>query len=269
MKDIPLGQATVYSETYNPDLLVPVKRQPIREALDIQTTEMSGMDIWNVYEASWLDSSGKPQVACIEMIYAANSPAIVESKSLKLYFNSMNQTQFRDYQEFAERVTTDLTAVIGNDVTLNEITTLESAEAWQTEYDCIDEESVDIVHYTPTPELLATALTDKEHVSEKLVSHLFKTNCMVTGQPDWGSVFIEYSGYKINHATLLSYLISFRNHQAFHEPSCEMIYDHLLRYCKPESLSVYCRYTRRGGIDINPFRANYTAQPPNLRMLRQ
>ena len=270
MKDIPLGQATAYIDTYAPELLAPVSRQPIRESLGIQTLDMQGVDIWNIYEASWLDGNGKPNIACLELSYPADSPAIVESKSLKLYFNSMNQTKFETRTTYLNTIVKDVSEIVAAPVTLTEVQTLETAEQWLKEYSCIDNQDVKISDYQPNPELLSGAFDANNIVKEKLVSHLFKTNCMVTGQPDWGSVFIDYEGPQLERQRLLAYLISFRDHQAFHEPSCEMIFDHLIRYCQPLALSVYCRYTRRGGIDINPYRSTTAATtPPNLRMLRQ
>ena len=269
MKEIPLGQPTVYADTYDPELLVAVSRQPIRDSLNIKHRAEFGTDIWNIYEASWLNLQGKPVVACVEMSYAANSPAIVESKSLKLYFNSMNQAKFENTDSFLNTVRHDLTKIVGAEVDLQLIETIEPVNDWQSDYRCLDDLDVSITAYEPAPEILASAINEHRSTKQRWVSHLFKTNCMITGQPDWGSVFIEYEGAELDEARLLSYLISFRNHQAFHEPSCEMIFDHLMQYCQPAALSVYCRYTRRGGIDINPYRATFQSTPPNLRLVRQ
>ena len=266
MENTHLGKASPYIQEYAPELLVAIERAPIRAKLGINTQGMHGVDIWNHWEVSYLDSTGKPQIASLSISYDALSTAIVESKSLKLYFNSLNQSAFESTEKMLLQVKSDLTAIIGSEVYIEALNEQCLDTSWVADYDCIDENEATFTAYSPAPEYLSTV---DEQVSESLCSHLFKTNCMVTGQPDWASVFIKYTGAKINHQGLLQYLVSFRNHQAFHEPSCEMIFSDLMRLCKPESLSVYCRYTRRGGIDINPYRSTTDEWPDNLRILRQ
>lgn len=266
MENTPLGKSSPYISTYSPELLVPISRAPIRDKLGINSSRMKGVDIWNHWEVSYLDSTGKPQICCLSISYDALSPAIVESKSLKLYFNSFNQTVVDSKQAFLNKVKLDLENILSTAVTLDELNESCLRTDWIDNYQCIDDINTDFSHYQPDAALLSTG---DNVVSESLCSHLFKTNCMVTGQPDWGSVFIQYSGPEIERTSLLRYLVSFRDHQAFHEPSCEMIFSDLLERCKCEELSVYCRYTRRGGIDINPYRSTSEQQPENYRILRQ
>jgi len=270
MNENMLGKDSPYSPTYKPEMLFAVARETNRAQLGIDTEAMQGVDIWNMWEASWLDTKGKPQVGCIELIYSASSPFLVESKSLKLYFNSLNQTAFNARDDFLQLIVKDLSALVGAPVSARFIEQMNESQDWQNNYQCIDDCEIEINHYEPIPQILADATeTNSRELSERLCSHLFKTNCMVTGQPDWATVFIDYQGSKINREILLEYLISYRNHQAFHEPSAELIFQDLLKHCKPTSLSVYCRYTRRGGIDINPFRSTENKIPDNFRTLRQ
>lgn len=266
MENTPLGKASQYVQEYAPDLLVPISRAPVRKTLGISTERMHGIDIWNHWEVSYLNHSGKPQIACLSITYDALSPAIVESKSLKLYFNSLNQTAFSTEQAMLECVKKDLSETIGAEVVIESLDDSCLDTNWIADYECIDDIDSTFDAYSPEPNYLSTGTN---LVTENLSSHLFKTNCMVTGQPDWASVFIRYKGPQINREALLKYLVSFRNHQAFHEPSCEMIFSDLLAICQCEELSIYCRYTRRGGIDINPYRSTSHETPENLRILRQ
>jgi 7-cyano-7-deazaguanine reductase len=268
MEESLLGKESPYLDNYSPELLVAIKRAPIRKELGINSSRMYGVDIWNHWEVSWLDKSGKPQVACYSITYDANSENIVESKSLKLYFNSLNQTKFDSEQELVAIIQSDLDSIIGQPVIIKRLGEECLDVNWTKAYQSIDDLAVSIEHYLPAPELLA--IDDEANiVTQKLSSDLFKTNCMVTGQPDWASVYIHYTGPSIDHQSLLAYLISFRNHQAFHEPSCEMLFSDILARCKPEKLSIYCRYTRRGGIDINPYRSTEQASVANQRIMRQ
>ena len=266
MENTPLGKASQYVQQYAPDLLVPILRLPVRESLGINVNRMQGIDIWNHWEVSYLNDSGKPQITCLSISYDALSPAIVESKSLKLYFNSLNQSAFSSEQAMLECVKRDLSETVGAEVSINTLDQSCLDTNWINKYECIDNIDTIFDAYSPEPNYLSSGA---DLVTESLSSHLFKTNCMVTGQPDWASVFIRYSGPKISREGLLKYLVSFRNHQAFHEPSCEMIFSDLLSLCHCQDLSVYCRYTRRGGIDINPFRSTSNEIPENLRILRQ
>lgn len=268
-----LGKETEYDDTYNPKRLFPIPRSIKRKEIGIESDQLTfyGFDCWNHYEVSWLNAKGKPIVATAEIYYDCRSPFIVESKSLKLYFNSFNNSTFDDIAEVEQTVKNDLQNIIGADVTVI-IKQLDRPSS-QSYYDtfngvCIDDLDIECDTYTVKPEFLCI---DKQQVTEILFSDLLKSNCLVTNQPDWGSVQISYTGTKINHEGLLRYIISFRNHNEFHEQCIERIFIDIMHRCKPNELTVYGRYTRRGGIDINPFRS--TSKPTfdgkNIRLLRQ
>lgn len=271
MSHNPLGQQTEYLCEYAPHLLFPIARAESRKQLGIESgLPFFGVDIWTGYELSWLNASGKPVVAVAEFRIPCNSEFIIESKSFKLYLNSLNQTRFASVNEVRDIVERDLSQAAKAQVTVQVFPVgsggylAEVARPVAIELDDLD---VTVDAYHPAPDLLAVS---SEQASETLVSHLLKTNCPVTGQPDWASVFIRYTGKKIMHENLLRYLISFREHQDFHEHCVERIFCDLLRVCKPEKLSVYARYTRRGGLDINPFRSTDSImQPDTIRLIRQ
>jgi len=257
----PLGQATQYPSHYSPELLFPIERKSSRSLLGIkENLPFSGVDIWTAYELSWLNTKGKPVVAVGEFSFPCHSLFIVESKSFKLYLNSFNQTQFLSIDEVKQRLEKDLSALVKATVlvhlySLDQSTSNESSlhNIYSLEGVCLDEIDLDVAQYHPSPELL---IADQSTIiSETAYSHLLKSNCPVTGQPDWASVVIQYSGAKINHEQLLAYIISFREHQDFHEHCVERIFCDIQQRCKPESLTVYARYTRRGGLDINPYRS--------------
>jgi 7-cyano-7-deazaguanine reductase len=268
----PLGKTSSYIDEYDASLLFPIPRLEKRLELGIKDQlPFKGVDIWNAYELSWLNSKGKPVVALAEFFIPVESPNLVESKSFKLYLNSFNQTKFDSLQEVQNRLETDLTAAAGADVHVTVVYLHQagsSADIGAFDAVCIDELDVSIEHYSTQPDMLKA---NAEHiVSEKLVSHLLKSNCLVTGQPDWGSVIIDYTGPKIDPEALLKYLISFRQHNEFHEQCVERIFTDLMAHCQCETLTVYARYTRRGGLDINPFRTNVKGvQPENVRLVRQ
>ncbi|PCJ46293.1 MAG: NADPH-dependent 7-cyano-7-deazaguanine reductase QueF [Gammaproteobacteria bacterium] len=272
MSELLLGKNIPYEANYNPDLLMPVPRLQSRVANGIDyPLPFKGLDIWNAWEVSWLNDKGKPQVASAKFEYSAESLNIIESKSFKLYLNSLNQAKFASEEELAETLKNDLSRVTESHVT---VTLYAADDKWpglsSTKAKCIDDLDISIDQYQLAPEVLKGALSSlDDKTSEQLVSHLFKSNCMVTGQPDWASVYINYTGRAIGHENLLKYLISFRQHKAFHEPCVERIFIDLMSYCTPDALSVYCRYTRRGGIDINPYRSTSNEIPSNLRMWRQ
>ena len=263
----PLGHHTIYPKQYDPSLLFPIKRTESRDKLSLSNDlPFRGSDRWTAYEVSWIDATGKPQVRVAEFILDSESPNIIESKSFKLYLNSFNQTVFASEREVTSKMLIDLSAAAGAPVELS-LQSLNYAKGLliaEPIGECVDELPVDITHYQPAPELLTVSSTDK--VNEVVFSHLLKTNCPVTDQPDWATVFIEYSGFQINHESLLAYIISFRDHQDFHENSVERLYCDLQQYCQPESLAVYARYTRRGGLDINPLRTSYPAGKSLLEM---
>lgn len=268
----PLGKPSAYQSQYAPELLFPIARQHKRDELNLSgTLPFFGVDIWNAYELSWLNLRGKPQVAIATIWAPADSPNIIESKSFKLYLNSFNQTRLASSDALLALLREDLSKGFGAPVQLS----LTMQDAFSSlkmgELDglLLDRLDVEIDQYTPSPALLTT-LPDGPPVDETLVSHLLKSNCLVTGQPDWASVQIHYIGPQINQEGLLKYLIGFREHNEFHEQCVERIFVDLLRQCAPQKLAVYARYTRRGGLDINPWRSNFTsARPPNVRNARQ
>ena len=266
----PLGQKTVYISSYNPSMLFPIARRESRELLEIEADlPFYGVDIWTGYELSWLNAFGKPQVAVAEFVIPCSSPFIIESKSFKLYLNSLNQTRFNTFADVANCLAGDLSRVAGAAVTVNLQALPESSLLISGEGGGICLDDLDIAAYVYHPEPSFLTVSD-EQVEEKLCSHLLKTNCPVTGQPDWASLFIHYQGAKINRENLLRYIISFREHQDFHEHCVERIFIDILQRCQPTSLSVYARYTRRGGLDINPFRSTeIDAEPTVGRLLRQ
>lgn len=268
----PLGKSSAYQTQYAPELLFPIPRQQKRDELGISgTLPFFGVDIWNAYEVSWLNMRGKPQVAIATVTAPADSPNIIESKSFKLYLNSFNQTRLANEEALLALLREDLSAGFGAPVHValtlpEEFARLKMGEPEGMLLDRLD---IEVDNYTPSPALL-TAAKDEPPVQETLVSHLLKSNCLVTGQPDWGTVQIQYAGPQINQEGLLKYLIGFREHNEFHEQCVERIFTDILRQCAPHKLSVYARYTRRGGLDINPFRTNFSGQrPPNLRGARQ
>jgi len=268
----PLGKATRYADQYAPALLFALARQPKRDEIGVLGTPVFfGADLWTAYELSWLGPRGKPQVALAHLTVPSESPFMVESKSLKLYLGSFNNTIFPDAAALRDCLRNDLSALAGAAVGVR----LVEPAAFSTEkMDTLEGLSLDRLdlecsHYLPAPELLRAA-SDEAPVTQTLVSHLLKSNCLVTGQPDWGSVQISYSGAPIDQAGLLQYLVSFRNHHEFHEQCVERIFMDIWRRCKPLKLTVYARYCRRGGLDINPFRTSYPqALPANMRLTRQ
>ena len=270
----PLGKPATYEGTYDPSLLFAMPRAPMREMFNLgKTTPFFGIDIWNAYELSWLNMRGKPQVALLSVTVPADSPNIVESKSFKLYLNSFSQTKVGGHEAMIELLRADLSAAFGAFVSVS----LTPQEAFESqgfaELDglLLDRLDIDADEYEPNPALLRVHAEDDVPVEEKLVSHLVRSHCPVTGQPDWASVQIHYVGFPINQEYLLKYLISLRNHSGFHEQCIERIFMDILTQCKPVKLAVYGRFTRRGGVDINPWRTNFTisGRPPNVRHARQ
>ena len=269
---LPLGKPTTYTSEYDPSLLCPISRQLKRVELGLSDDlPFHGVDIWNAYELSWLTPQGKPVVAMGEFRIPCESPHLVESKSIKLYLNSFNQTRFDDFESVRGLMSKDLGGAAGMPVDVR----LMAAAEFATEHfatlpgQCIDDLDIEVDNYALDAELLNGAADAEAQVSERLHSHLLKSNCLVTSQPDWGSVLIHYQGAKINREALLRYLISFRQHDEFHEQCVERIYNDLMRFCRPVKLTVYARYTRRGGLDINPYRSNFEYDVENLRLARQ
>jgi len=267
----PLGQKTTYASAYDAKLLYPISRSESRKVLGIgDVLPFYGYDVWTGYELSWLNLKGKPQVAVAEFLVPCHSPCIIESKSFKLYLNSLNQTRFSHVNEVRDVLVKDLSAAAGApvEVRIDSLHTSNLLIDFTHKAICVDDLDIDVDTYQPQAGLLSTDQT--RQVSEILCSHLLKSNCPVTGQPDWASVIIEYTGAQIHHEGFLRYVISFREHQDFHEHCVERMFTDILRECAPDSLSVYARYTRRGGLDINPFRSSAQGAMPAIgRLLRQ
>jgi 7-cyano-7-deazaguanine reductase len=268
----PLGKTSAYQTQYAPELLFPIPRQQKRDEIGVAgTLPFFGVDIWNAYEISWLNMRGKPQVAIASVQVPADSPNIIESKSFKLYLNSFNQTRVANTDALLELLREDLSGAVGAPVYIRLTTPdhFQDQKMGELEGLLLDRLDIEVDNYTPSPALLK-ANHDEAPVEETLVSHLLKSNCLVTGQPDWASVQIHYAGPQIDQEGLLKYLIGFREHNEFHEQCVERIFMDILRQCKPGKLSVYARYTRRGGLDINPWRTNFSSgKPSNLRTARQ
>ncbi|MBK2126371.1 NADPH-dependent 7-cyano-7-deazaguanine reductase QueF [Fangia hongkongensis] len=270
-----LGKKSDYLTQYDASLLFPIPRLIKREELGLsQKVNFSGVDIWSSFEISWLNSKGKPEVRVGVFEISSDSENIIESKSFKLYLNSFNNTKFHSESEVTALMKSDLSQAANGEVIVRLIKL--------SEYDCtfvngfsgvnLDVLDVEINEYMTNPSLLKCA--SELIVEETLTSDLLKSNCLVTNQPDWGSVMISYKGAQIDHESLLKYIISFRDHNEFHEQCVERIYTDIMKHCQPEKLLVYARYTRRGGLDINPLRSSLSELEidealKNLRLVRQ
>ena len=270
LNDLPLGKSTVYIDCYNPDLLRVIPRIENRMLLGLENNSLpfKGVDIWNAYELSWLDLSGKPVVAAAEIRLPCESLNIIESKSLKLYFNSFNQSHFKDKESVLTAIQKDISERIGEQVELKFFD-----EDWQREFKkfpgkCLDSINSEFSEYHVNSALLKNT-GDTQLIDETVYSHLLKSNCPITHRPDWASVLIAYQGLPIDHESLLKYIISYRKHDEFHEQSVERVFMDILNRCKPKKLSVYARYVRRGGIDINPYRSNFDDLLQELWQFRQ
>jgi 7-cyano-7-deazaguanine reductase len=273
-----LGKPAPYADRYDASLLYPISRQPKRLELGLAgAVPFFGADLWTAFELSWLTPRGKPQVAIAHITVPCETPNIVESKSFKLYLNSFTNTPFASPGDVRARIRADVSeavwrgapaaASVGVRLLMPDSFGQESVR--ELEGTSLDRLDIECSQYTPAPELLAAAFGEKP-VEEVLVSNLLKSNCLVTGQPDWGSVQIRYSGPQIDQGGLLRYLVSYRNHNEFHEQCVERIFMDIRQRCKPVKLAVYARYTRRGGLDINPFRTSHPAGlPANVRTARQ
>lgn len=264
----PLGSDTQYVNQYDPAQLYPISRRLnwSERGIDRDTLPFFGMDIWNAFEISWLNSKGKPVARLAEFYLPARSDNIIESKSFKLYLNSFNLSRFDCEAEVQALMEKDLSAAAGGQVrvVLRHPDEAPALETFQGE--CIDELDIEVDHYQPQPQLLTTS---DVVVEEALYSHLLKSNCPVTGQPDWASIQISYSGKQLDREGLLKYLISYREHGDFHEQCVENIFMDIWQHCQPETLTVYARYVRRGGLDINPYRSSEETPLSNLRLSRQ
>ena len=263
----PLGKPVAYAQHYAPELLFPIERQGKRDEIGIAAGALPfvGDDVWNAYELSWLDPRGKPVVALASFRVPADSPNLVESKSLKLYLNSFNQTKLASSAELTAILVRDLTEAAGGPVAVH-VEPLSMRPPRHLGYPkgvLLDRLDIDVDRYTLDPSLLA-ADHAQAHVAETLYSHLLKSNCLVTGQPDWAMLVVRYRGAPIDREGLLRYIVSFRRHNEFHEQCVERVFTDLMARCRPAELCVWARYTRRGGLDINPCRRTPGLPPPPL-----
>ena len=272
----PLGQQSEYSDRYTPSLLHPIARAPGRQALfperrapEQGELPFAGVDVWTLYELSWLDQRGKPHNAMGQLQVPCDSTYLIESKSLKLYLGSFNQSTFASPAEVSETIERDLRAVLGApvDLTLYDGANPQALAPTVMPGECIDDLALTTDCYTPAKALLEFGGDHLEE--EQLYSDLFRSLCPVTGQPDWASVCIAYRGRAIDHASLLKYLVSYRDHAGFHEQCVEQMFVDIQERCQPEFLTVYARYLRRGGIDINPYRSSLARMPLIRRLIRQ
>ena len=274
-----LGKTSAYPDHYDASHLFPMPRAEKRQEIGAgDNPPFFGADIWTAFELGWLNQRGKPQVALAHFTVPCETPNIIESKSFKLYLGSFNNSRFTDAAQVQAHIRADLNEAlwrgasvpqsgVGVKILLPEIFDREPLQ--ELDGLSLDRLDIECTRYTPAPDLLS-AIQGESPVSEVFTSNLLKSNCLVTGQPDWGSVQIAYSGPQINQEGLLQYLVSFRNHHEFHEQCVERIFMDIWTRCKPTKLAVYARYTRRGGLDINPFRTSYPqALPRNIRNARQ
>lgn len=270
LKGLTLGRATEYQAEYDASLLQGVPRKLNRDAIALTELPFHGSDIWTGYELSWLNSKGKPLVAIMQLMLDINSDNLIESKSFKLYLNSFNQTRFDSVDAVKDTLSADLAQCAQGEVTVKivEPKQFNIERIVDLPGTCIDDLDIEIDDYHFNPEHLIDSTEDK-NVAETLNSNLLKSNCLITSQPDWGSVMIRYQGPKIDREKLLRYLISFRQHNEFHEQCVERIFVDLKKYCQCTKLTVYARYTRRGGLDINPYRSDFEQPPENHRLARQ
>jgi 7-cyano-7-deazaguanine reductase len=279
LQQLTLGKATNYVSEYTPNLLQRVPRSLNRNSLTIKADNLpfTGEDVWYGYELSWLNQQGKPVVAVAQFRFPCQSEFIVESKSFKLYLNSFNQSKFSSFEHVANVLTKDLSQTVGTQAKVS-LFPVNDCPALNIQYlsaICIDEIDVTINNYNFDANLLNSNTAKNimpvaaENINETLVSHLLKSNCLITNQPDWATIYIDYEGEAICHESLLKYLISFRQHNEFHEQCVERIFTDLINHFQLKKLTVFARYTRRGGLDINPFRSTHLTNAPLARTLRQ
>jgi len=284
---VPLGKEVSYPKGYDASLLFPMPRLDARLTLGLTSLPASsttlpgalpfkGFDLWNAYELSWLNAKGLPKVVLLRLKVPCTSPSIIESKSLKLYLNSFNQTRFETVHHVFDLLRKDLALALGAELELELVGPDQFANETIAEFvgDDLDKLDVEIDCYQPDAAILKLkygSLDPKRgSISETVFSRLLKSNCPVTDQPDWACIEIQYTGPAIDHASLLRYIVSYRMHNGFHEHCVEKIFVDILKQCAPTSLSVYARYTRRGGLDINPWRATVDVKPPTIgRSARQ
>lgn len=265
-QDSLLGKTTEYKDQYDPSLLFPIPRDAhwLKLGVDRETLPFKGEDLWTGYELSWVNAKGKPSFALAEFRVPAASPHIIESKSFKLYLNSLNQTPFESVAAVEEVLVKDLSAAAGAPVKV-QLRVLESDLQLDKEPDAVSIDDWDVECNDEEPNATLLQADTNEIVSERLKSRLLKSNCPVTHQPDWATLYVEYEGPKLNQAALLQYIVSYRKHSDFHEHCVETIYMDLWKVLQPKKLTVYARYTRRGGLDINPFRSSEVGLAPSWR----
>ena len=272
MEKTPLGERSEYPRHYDPGLLYAIPRWASRSLLDIdKKIPLQGFDLWRAYELSWLNQKGKPQAAMGEFFFDARSENLVESKSLKLYLNSLNNEVFASSDKFAERIAADLKELTRSEVQIEirRLTESPLSRIHTPPGKCIDNLEIGVLEIQPDAELLKVSGNRTERSA--LYSNLFRSNCPITGQPDWATVMVQYSGPTIDEQSLLTYLCSFRQHAGYHEECAELIYRDLIFKCEPEHLIVGMNFNRRGGVDINPFRSNQLISPDQMtyRFVRQ
>jgi 7-cyano-7-deazaguanine reductase len=265
----PLGKAVHHSRRYHPGHLYAVSRLEGRREIGLNTAlPFQGKDVWNAYEISWLSTRGRPEIAIGRFIFPCETASLIESKSLKLYLNSLNLERFETIEMVRSAIEADLSAAAGGPVSVTLIPADKFVEAsiGTPPGHGLDQLHIDVRDFRIDP---ATLCTTNEQVEETVFSNLLRTNCPVTGQPDWGTVVIAYKGARIEPEGLLRYIVSYREHIGFHENCVERIFTDIAGRCSPERLFVQAQFTRRGGLDINPWRANYAAEPDFVRYARQ
>jgi 7-cyano-7-deazaguanine reductase len=271
LNESPLGKTSAYIDQYDNTLIFPIPREIKRQEIDVpMPLPFYGYDTWNAYELSWLNEKGKPMVAIARFDISCQSKCIIESKSFKLYLNSFNNSKFSSIQEVQEILKKDIGQAAQGDVRVQIFRLADVLNTPIQTFDgyVLDDLDIECDGFEVDPTLLEA--DNENSVSESFVSHLLKSNCLVTGQPDWGSVHIAYTGPKINRESILKYIVSFRNHNEFHEQCVERLFMDISNYCQPECLTVSARYTRRGGLDINPTRSSSPIEfDDNIRMARQ
>jgi len=268
----PLGRSTASPTRYAPDVLFGIPRAEGRASLGLtDPLPFAGVDLWNAYELSWLDDNGTPVVATAELWVPATSPCIVESKSLKLYLSSLNDTRHASADAFGRVIAEDVGRVVGSEVDVRiafaptgSVDPLPVPDGL-----CIDDERAPAGAGEVDANLLDGSTDAAREVHETLYSNLLRSQCPVTGQPDWGTLIVRYRGPRIDRGALLRYIVSYRNHGEFHEQCVERCFRDIAEHCRPAELTVHARYTRRGGVDINPFRSNFESLSDNRRAWRQ
>jgi len=265
--ETPLGKATAYADRYDPDLLFTIPRAESRVALGLSVDlPFAGCDLWTAWEITWLNPNGVPCIASAEFEVPFDSPCLIESKSLKLYLGSFAMTRVESRSELAGTIAGDLSSSTGSDVQVRLHESKQDTAIHDFDGICIEEFDTQCDSYAVDASLLRAG---NGHATETLHSHLLRSLCPVTDQPDLGSVLVKYTGPGIDPVGLLRYIVSYRQHNDFHEACVERMFLDITARCRPEQLTVYARYQRRGGIDINPFRSNFESAPVPGRLPRQ